>query len=119
MPPLQRLQTRAGRLAYAMSGQGPLTVLLFSGAGVPLDNWRALYPGIERLGRVLAWNRLGLEGSDAPDAAQSGVAVLAALQQLLGYAGLAPPYLLVGHSLGGLYANLFARVYPQQVAGVL
>ena len=41
------------------------------------------------------------------------------LRELLGYAGLEPPYLLVAHSLGGLFANLFARLYPQEVAAVL
>jgi pimeloyl-ACP methyl ester carboxylesterase len=38
---------------------------------------------------------------------------------MLAYAGLQPPYVLVAHSLGGLYANLFARLYPQEVSAVL
>lgn len=38
----------------------------------------------------------------------------AALRELLGYAGLQPPYVLVGHSLGGLYASLFARLHRTQ-----
>jgi len=45
--------------------------------------------------------------------------VIASLRELLGYAGLAPPYVLVGHSIGGLYANLFARLHPPEVAAVL
>jgi len=45
--------------------------------------------------------------------------VLATLRELLGYAGLAPPYVLVGHSLGGLYANLFARLHPGETAAVV
>jgi pimeloyl-ACP methyl ester carboxylesterase len=45
--------------------------------------------------------------------------VVASLRELLAYAGLQPPYVLVGHSLGGLHANLFARLYPKEVAAVL
>ena len=119
MPPLQALQTRSGRLGYVLSGRGAPTLLLFSGAGVSLDSWAPLYPAIERLGTVLAWNRLGVQGSDAPRRPQPGTAVLAPLRELLGHAGLAPPYVLVGHSMGGLHANLFARLHPDEVAGVL
>lgn len=116
---LRFLQTRSGRLGYAVSGQGSPAIVLFNGAGVGLEGWQQLHPRIEQLGTVFAWNRLGMQGSGRPGARQSGTVVLASLRELLGYAGLAPPYLLVGHSLGGLYANLFARLYPQETAGVL
>jgi pimeloyl-ACP methyl ester carboxylesterase len=68
---------------------------------------------------VFAWNRFGVKGSDAPRLKQTGAVVVASLRELLAYAGLQPPYVLVGHSLGGLYANLFARLYPKQTAAVL
>lgn len=119
MPPLRTCQTRGGRVGYILSGQGAPALLLFNGAGVNLDGWRPLYPAIEQLGTVLAWNRLGLQGSAEPQRRQTGAAVLGVLRELLAHAGLEPPYVLVGHSLGGLYANLFARRYPQEVAGVL
>ncbi|HSH91333.1 MAG TPA: alpha/beta hydrolase [Ramlibacter sp.] len=116
---LSRLQTRAGALEYSVSGDGPAHIVLLNGAGVTLEGWRALYPGIEDIGTVFALNRFGVRGSDAPQLPQTGAVVVASLRELLTYAGLKPPYLLVGHSLGGLYANLFARLYPQEVAGVL
>lgn len=119
LPPIQVAQTRSGRMSYVVSGNGPATLVLLNGAGVSLDGWRALYPRIETLGRVFAWNRPGVQGSDAPTHAQTGTAVVAALRELLRYAGLEPPYVLVGHSLGGLYANLFARLHPQDTAAVL
>jgi pimeloyl-ACP methyl ester carboxylesterase len=112
-------QTRSGRLGYTVSGQGSPTMVLFNGAGVGLEGWQPLHPDIERLGTVLAWNRFGMQGSDPPARRQTGTVVIASLRELLGSAGLAPPYLLVGHSLGGLYANLFARLYPRETAGVL
>lgn len=115
----QRLRTRVGTLECAVSGKGEPALVLFSGAGMTLDSWARLYPAIESLGTVVAWNRFGLEGSDAPQREQNGAVVLASLRELLTYAGVKPPYVLVGHSLGGLYANLFARLRPADVAGVL
>jgi pimeloyl-ACP methyl ester carboxylesterase len=119
LPPLQTLPTRGGRLSFIRSGQGAPTLLLFNGAGVTLDGWRPLYPAIEQLGTVFAWNRFGMQGSDPPRVRQTGSVVLGSLRELLGHLGLEPPYLLVGHSLGGLHANLFARQHPEEVAGVL
>ena len=119
LPPLQVLQTRSGRLGCIISGEGSPAIVLFSGAGVGLQGWEPLYPQIESLGTVFAWNRFGLQGSDAPGGHQSGTVVVASLRELLGYSGVAPPYVLVAHSLGGLFANLYARLYPGEVAGVL
>jgi pimeloyl-ACP methyl ester carboxylesterase len=119
LPELRKLQTRCGALEYVVSGQGSPAIVLFNGAGVTLAGWRALYPRIESLGKVVAWNRFGLIGSDAAERVQSGAVVIASVRELLGYAGIDPPYVLVGHSLGGLYANLFARLHPAEVAGVL
>jgi pimeloyl-ACP methyl ester carboxylesterase len=119
LPERKKLQTRAGALEYIVSGEGAPTIVLLNGAGVTLDGWRGLYPAVERLGTVFAWNRFGVKGSDDPRLAQTGAVVIASLRELLAYAGLKAPYVLVGHSLGGLYANLFARLYPNEVAGVL
>jgi pimeloyl-ACP methyl ester carboxylesterase len=119
LPRTQKLQTRAGLLEYTLSGRGDTSIVLLNGAGLTLAGWQALYPGIERLGRVFAWNRFGLQGSDDPPAVQRGAVIVASLRELVAYAGLEPPYVLVGHSLGGLFANLFARLHPREVAGVL
>ncbi|MBL0420311.1 alpha/beta hydrolase [Ramlibacter sp. AW1] len=119
LPRKRLLPTQAGALEYVLSGDGPPHWILFSGAGVTLEGWKALYPDIERLGRVLAWNRFGLGRSARPRVPQTGTTVLATLRELLHGCELQPPYVLVGHSLGGLHANLFARLYPQEVAGVV
>lgn len=119
LPPTRRLQTRAGLLEYRLSGEGDAAIVLLAGAGLTIDSWAPLYPGIERLGRVFAWNRFGLSGSAEPPPVQRGAVIVASVRELMAYAGLEPPYLLVGHSLGGLYANLFARLHPREVGGVL
>lgn len=119
LPPVQRLQTRCGALEYVISGAGEPALVLFNGAGVALDGWRALYPDIESLGTVVAWNRFGMEGSDTLARVQSGALVVGSVRELLSYTGVQPPFVLVGHSLGGLYANLFARLHPGETAAVL
>jgi pimeloyl-ACP methyl ester carboxylesterase len=119
LPPIAALQTRSGRLSYMRSGEGAPPIVLFGGAGMSLQSWEPLYPGIEQLSTVFGWNRFGLQGSDPARDRQTGTVVLGSLRELLGYCGIEPPYLLVAHSLGGLFANLFARLHPQEVAGVL
>lgn len=119
LPRRATLQTRAGPIEHICSGAGRPCWLLFSGAGVPLEGWEPLYPGIEALGTVLAWNRLGSGRSGPPTRPQTGSAVLAPLRELLRYVAVPPPYVLVGHSLGAVHAQLFARLYPREVQALL
>jgi pimeloyl-ACP methyl ester carboxylesterase len=119
LPRKRKRQVRVGTLEHVLSGHGPATLVLFNGSGVTLEGWGRLYPEIERFGRVLAFNRLGIGGSSAPVQPQTGMAVVQAARDLLDALDLPPPYVLVGHSLGGLYANLFARRHSEDVAGVV
>ena len=118
--PRKRLyRTEAGTLEYVLSGEGTPTLVLFNGAGVVLEGWGRLYPAIERIGRVFAWNRFGVGRSSPPRLPQTGTVVIDTLRQVLQGLEVAPPYLLVGHSLGGLYAQLYARRFPNEVAGAV
>lgn len=119
LPPRRIWRTPEGAIEYVCSGTGRTPIVLFSGAGVTLEGWSRLYPGIESIGTVLAWNRHGAGGSARPTQLQTGAAVVATARGLLAHAQLQPPYLLVGHSLGGLHANLFARLHPQEVGAVV
>src|SRR3569832_2120771 len=113
------IATRSGAVEYGVTGSGWPHLVLCAGAGVTMAAWECLRPAIETLGTVFAWNRFGRAGSDAPAASQTGMVVVAALREVLQYAGIEPPYVLVGHSLGGLHVNLFARLPPDDVAGVM
>ncbi len=75
--------------------------------------------GLRDVGTVFAYDRLGIGGSDEPDVPQTGDAIVETLRGLLAIAGLRPPYVLVGHSLGGLYVNLYARLHTDEIAGVV
>lgn len=104
---------------FSKSGQGKPSIVLISGAGGALDGWYKLFPEIEALGTVFAYDRPGVGGSAKPREAQYAETVVAQLRLLLQAAGVAPPFVLVGHSFGALHANLFAREFADEVAGVL
>jgi pimeloyl-ACP methyl ester carboxylesterase len=115
--PKTKIHTPSGKLEYAQSGkEGPAVVLINGGSG-PIEGWYKTFHEISEETTVVAYNRLGVGGSDKPSTPQHGDAIVATLRQLLQVVNIHPPYILVGHSLGGLYANLFARQYPNEIAG--
>ena len=119
LPRKRRLPLATGAIEYVLAGRGPATLVLLNGAGVTLEGWSRLFPDIERLGRVVAWNRFDTGASTPPRGPQDGLQVVATAREVLRRLGLEPPYVLVGHSLGGLHAQLFARRHSMEVAGVV
>jgi pimeloyl-ACP methyl ester carboxylesterase len=108
------------KLEYAVAGEGRPTIVFINGGGpADMDSWGKVCPEAKGISTVFAYNRFGDGHSDQVAEPQTGVRVVAALRELLRKSGLNPPYVLVGHSLGGLYANLFARLHPLEVAGVV
>lgn len=117
--PKQKIHTANGTLEYAKSGEGLPAVILINGGSGPVEGWYKVYPPLAEEVTVFAYNRFGVGSSDQPASPQHGEAIISSLRQLLQEIALHPPYILVGHSLGGLYANLFARRYPEEIAGVV
>ncbi|WP_438496896.1 alpha/beta fold hydrolase [Paenibacillus sp. IHBB 3054] len=117
--PKKMMNTPSGNMEYAQSGEGTPAIILINGGSGPIEGWHNLFHELAAETAVLAYNRFGVGKSDKPSTPQHGQAVVDALRQLLQLAGLRPPYILVGHSLGGLYANLFARQHPEEIAGVV
>src|SRR5262249_34646814 len=103
-----------------LQGRGTRTVILESGLGDTLDVWKTVQPLIAaRCARTLAYNRAGYLGSDNSNDPRDSQTIVAELRAELQRQNLKPPYVLVGHSLGGLYMQYFARNYPQEVAGLV
>ncbi|SFE81601.1 Pimeloyl-ACP methyl ester carboxylesterase [Paenibacillus algorifonticola] len=115
----KKIQTIHGTFEYAQSGQGSPAVIFINGGSGPIEGWYKVFHETAQETSVFAYNRLGVSGSDKPHSPQHGNEIVASLVQVLADIELPPPYILVGHSLGGLYANLFARLFPDQVAGVV
>lgn len=107
------------RLAYYLGGCGAPSSVLISGHNTPVHNWSRVVSGLSRLGTVFAYDRPGTGASDAAMERQKGCNIIELLLLLLPSLNLSPPYIVVGHSLGGLYINLLARLYPDKIAGVV
>jgi pimeloyl-ACP methyl ester carboxylesterase len=111
----------AAGLSYCLyPGPEPLLVLL-GGLGNDMQSWSpSLIEALNRLAGVLIYDRrgYGLNAALPPRPVTAG-AVAADLERLLQALRIREPVVLVGHSLGGLYAQYFARNYPRQVAAVV
>jgi len=107
------------RVEYDLSGSGAPVIVLLNGHATPMSSWDKLMPHLAGPGTVLRYNRAGIGASDRPPQRQDGDAIVARLDALLGALSLEGPYVLVAHSLGALYANLYARRYPDRVRGMV
>jgi pimeloyl-ACP methyl ester carboxylesterase len=103
-------------------GSGPVTVLVITGLGAPASTWSGVRPSLEGLTRTCVYDRPGLGHSPArPDAGRVVDAGLHAreLAALLTAAGEHGPFVVVGHSYGGLIARAFVHAYRARVRGLL
>lgn len=110
----------AGRnVEFALSRHDTPPVVFETGLGGTFAWWGDVYPPIAESATALVYNRAGIGESEAVDSLRDGRHIVQELRELLASQGLAPPYVLVGHSLGGLYMQWYARFYPQEVAGLI
>jgi alpha-beta hydrolase superfamily lysophospholipase len=94
-------------------------VVFENGSRVTLDKWDKVIEAVSPEATVFAYNRSGYGKSEATDATRDGDTIVEQLREILKRKGLQPPYILVGHSLGGLYVQLFARRHPEEVQGIV
>lgn len=95
------------------------TVVLESGLGDMLLNWNKVQAEAAKFVRVCAYDRAGFGWSEPADAPIHSPQVADTLHTLLKKAGETGPYLLVGHSVGGIHVRTFAHQYPDEVAGIV
>jgi pimeloyl-ACP methyl ester carboxylesterase len=120
MPAAGRTYDVAGRQLYLeCSGTGSPTVVLSSGFGQHSPGWAWVAPAVAQDTRVCTHDRAGTGWSDPAGHPQDGVEVAADLHMLLAAAGVPGPYVLVGHSIGGVHDLVFADRYPSDVAGMV
>lgn len=118
--PLSEILTLDGHRVEVQCARrpGPVIVLI-NGAGGPLDGWMRVWGPLTELGTVVAWNRPGIGASEPPRVDQTSEAVTRQLLALLAALAIPGPYVLVGHSMGGLHALHFARSHPTYAAAVV
>lgn len=101
------------------SGEGSPTVILESGLGGGSLDWSLVQPDVSKLARVCSYDRAGVAWSDPGESPRTALRITDELHKALGVAHIAPPYVLVGHSMGGIYVQTFAARYPNDVAAVV
>ena len=107
------------RLNLQVMGEGSPTVILAAGfLGGPLD-WGLVQPYLARSHRTVSFDTAGLGFSDPARGPRTTDAIVDDLHAALGAAGIEGPYVLAGHSAGGLRLRRFAERYPAETAGLV
>jgi pimeloyl-ACP methyl ester carboxylesterase len=100
-------------------GSGSPTVLLEAGFGGSSKSWVTVMPALSRITRTCAYDRAGLGSSVAMPGVHDASDEVDDLGRLLAQASIPPPYVLVGHSYGGLLVRMFARTHQRDTAGLV
>ena len=107
------------RLHLACVGEGSPTVVLDAALGNMSAHWALVQQEVARTTRVCTYDRAGLGWSEPGPGPRDAAHITSELHTLLANAGIPGPYVMVGHSFGGLYTQLFAARYADQVAAVV
>jgi pimeloyl-ACP methyl ester carboxylesterase len=101
------------------TGSGSPTVVMETGAGEMSSNLGWIAPAVAGRTRVCVYDRAGRGWSEPADTPQDGTQIATDLHTLLQRGNVPGPYVLAGHSFGGLYVRTFAARYPNEVAGLV
>jgi pimeloyl-ACP methyl ester carboxylesterase len=101
------------------AGRGTPTVVLDSGLGDSYLSWQKVQPQIAHFTRVCSYDRAGLGYSDSSPRSRTSRDFAEEVHTLLHKAGIPPPYVLVGHSMGGFDVRLYAGLYCNEIAGMV
>ena len=118
-PPGRMFELSGCKIHLNQQGTGGPAVILESGIAASSLSWLHVQPRVAEFTTVCSYDRAGLgwsTGSYKPNAPEE---IVSRLHQLLQLSGVAPPYILVGHSFGGLVIRAFAHVYGAEVAGLV
>jgi pimeloyl-ACP methyl ester carboxylesterase len=107
------------KLRLQVAGTGTPTVVLDYGLGGSIEIWNSVFPEVARFTRVIAYDRAGYGKSEPGPEPRSQTQIATELHTLLHRAKVAPPYVLVGHSLGGANIRAFAYLFREEVAGLV
>ena len=98
---------------------GEPVIILEAGAGADLETWKPILPDVSRVGPVIAYDRRALGQSEADPSTPTFTRTVQTLHAVLQALKVPPPYVLVGHSMGGVFIRGFASMYPGETAGMV
>lgn len=100
-------------------GEGSPTVIMDAGNNDFSVTWAKVQPGISQFTKVCSYDRAGFGWSDSSPYPRTSSVMVNELHTLLANAELEPPFVLVGHSFGGVNMRLYAHQYPSETAGLV
>jgi len=121
-PPGQMVDVGGYRLHINCQGvpvPGKPTVVMEGGNAESCLTWALVQPEVARFTRVCTYDRAGLGWSERSPKPRTATNIVEELHTLLTTAGVEPPYVLAGHSIGGMFVRLYAHRYPDQIAGMV
>ena len=120
IPPPGKLVDLAGfRLHLHCTGAGSPSIVLDAALGAASLSWSLVQPELAKLSRVCSYDRAGFGWSDAGPMPRTAGRIAEELRTLLDRGGVPPPFLLVGHSFGGLVVEIFAQRFRREMAGMV
>lgn len=118
-PPGELVDMGGYHLHMQKMGEGEVTVVLDAGMACCSLDWALVQPEIAKFARVVSYDRAGYGWSDESPRPRTSQNIVDELYQLLQTSGISPPYILVGHSFGGVNMRLYANRYPEKVFGIV
>ncbi len=117
--PGQLVDVGGYRLHIHCLGKGTPTVVTENGLGGSSPDWSLVQPAVSHITRICTYDRAGAGWSESGPGPRTSRQISAELHTLLTNAGLPGPYVLVGHSVGGMHVQVYADQYPADVAGLV
>lgn len=114
----KRVDIGGRSLHIVCMGEGPHTVVMESGAAVGFYEWWLVQNALKNRVRTCSYDRAGFGWSDPPSS-RSVAGYISDLHELLRLNGEKPPFILVGHSMGGSFVQRYYWRYPSDVAGII
>jgi pimeloyl-ACP methyl ester carboxylesterase len=118
-PPGKLIDIGGYRMHIYCIGNGEPTVILDSGLSDSWLSWHSVQPEVSQFTQVCSYDRAGLGWSDSSPRTRTSKVFAEELHTLLQHAEISPPYVLVGHSMGGYDVRMFASLYRQEVVGMV
>lgn len=118
-PPGRLVRVNKGRMHIHATGEGTPTVVFESGMGASCLSWTLVQPQVAQFTRAVSYDRAGHGWSDSPRGPRTARQIAQELHTLLDATGVPGPYVLVGHSFGGYVNRAFAKIYRNEVLGMV
>jgi pimeloyl-ACP methyl ester carboxylesterase len=116
---LQKVDVGGHGLQLLVGGQGSPAVIFEGGFGAGIASWSTVQKDVAAFTQTVSYDRAGLGQSDLGPKPRSAKQIATELHVALQKSGVKPPYVMVGHSFGGIYVRVFADMYPKEVVGMV